>query len=337
MRHFLITGVLVIAAAVLTYTGLMVIHLFPVEASAQAVPIDWLWNYELMTISFLLALILVPLFYSLIVFRRKKGDTSDGPHVEGNTKLEITWTVIPLITVLVFAYMGGYSLAEIRRVDPSAMVIKVTAYQWAWRFEYPDYGFTSTELHLPVDKQVDLQMQSLDVIHSFWVPEFRVKQDVVPGRITEYRITPTLPGNYKVSCSELCGTSHAYMMAPVMVVSQTDFDTWAKQQQAAAAAAATANGPDAGKAIAQKSGCFACHTVDGSKLIGPSWFGIYGSKVQLEDGTTVTVTDAYIRQSILDPKSQVVKGFQPMSFNAQAVGLTDQDIQNIIDYIKTLK
>jgi cytochrome c oxidase subunit 2 len=337
MRHYVIAGILTIIGAVLTYAGLMAVGLMPVEASVQAKSVDWLWNLEMITISFLFALIVVPLAYSLVVFRRKRGDTADGPHIEGNYTLEITWTVLPLLLVVVFAYLGAYSLGETRRVDPNARIIKVTALQWAWKFDYPDYGFSSDKLYLPVDKQVVLNMESADVIHSFWVPEFRLKQDVVPGRITQYRITPDLVGEYKVRCAELCGTSHAYMEAPVIVVSQADFDAWAQQQKAAAEQLSSTPGPAAGQAAAQSFGCFACHTTDGSKLVGPTWRGLYGSQVTLEDGTTVTADDAYIKHSILEPQDQVVKGFPPMSFNAKAVGVTDQQIQNIIEFIKSLK
>lgn len=201
MGHFLVVGILVIAVSVLTYFGLDAVGLMPVQASAQAVSIDWLWNWEIVAISFLFSLIVVPMTYSLIVFRRKKGDTGDGEHIEGNTPLEIAWTVVPLLIVLVFAYMGAYSLGEIRRIDPDALVINVKAQQFVWTFEYPEYGIISKELHLPLNQQVLLKMQSADVIHSFWVPEFRIKQDVVPGRVTEYRITPTLLGDYKVRCA----------------------------------------------------------------------------------------------------------------------------------------
>jgi cytochrome c oxidase subunit 2 len=337
MRHYVIAGILVIVGAILTYLGLMAANLMPVEASVQSISIDWLWHLEMITISFLFALIVVPLFYSLVVFRRKRGDDTDGKHMEGNMTLEITWTVIPLFLVVAFAYMGAYSLGETRRVDPNAMIIKVTGFQWAWKFDYPSYGFSSDELHLPVDKQVLLQMESPDVIHSFWVPEFRIKQDVVPGRITQYRVTPSLIGDYKVRCSELCGISHAYMEAPVIVVSQQDFDAWATQQKAAAEALANTPGPEAGRATAQSMGCFACHTTDGSKLIGPTWRGLYESQVHLADGTTVTADEAYLKQSILEPQSQVVNGFPPMSFNPQAMGITDLQVSNIIEYIKTLK
>ena len=301
MGHFVIVGILVIVMAILTYVGLDVAgvatQMHPIEASLQSVSIDWLWNWEVMAISFLFALIVVPMAYSMIVFRRRKGDTSEGEHFEGNTTLEIVWTVIPLFMVLVFAYMGSYSLGEIRRVDPNAIVIKVKAQQFAWTFEYPEYGIFSKELHLPVDQQVVLKMESADVIHSFWVPEFRVKQDVVPGRVTEYRITPTLVGNYKVRCAELCGASHAYMENPVIVDDQAVYTAWIAEQQAIAAANQTPEG--LGQLLTVKNGCVGCHSVDGSPLTGPTWFGLFGSNVELADGTTVIADEALLLNPFL--------------------------------------
>jgi cytochrome c oxidase subunit 2 len=306
----------------------------PVEASAQAVPIDRLWNLELMTISFLFALIVVPLVYSLFVFRRQKGDTTDAKHIEGNTNLEVTWTILPLFIVMAFAYLGAGNLAEIRKVDPEAMVIKVTGQQWSWSFEYPAYGVTSTEMHVPVGKQVLLQMTSRDVIHSFWVPEFRPKQDLVPGRITELRVTPTLVGNYKVRCAEICGTSHAYMEAPVIVSEQADFDSWmAEQVKLAEAAAATPEGR--GQALVSANGCAACHSTNGSPGIGPTWFGLAGSQVPLTDGTVVTANDAYIHESIKAPQAKIVKGFENQLM--PTYGFPDEQIDDIVAYIKTLK
>lgn len=335
MRHIVIVAILVLVTAVLTFIGLNAAGLMPVEASAQSVNIDWLWNLEIMMISFLFALIIVPLFYSLVVFHRRKGETGDGEHIEGNTRLEVTWTVIPLFIVLGFAYLGAYSLGEVRRVDPQAMEIKVTAQQFAWSFEYPDYGGVITkDLYLPVGKQVILRMTSRDVIHSFFVPEFRMKQDVVPGRTTEYRVTPILIGAYKVRCAELCGASHSYMLANVQVVSQADFDSWIADRQAEAAAAAAT--PEArGQALATQNGCLGCHTVDGSALVGPTWFGIYGSQVKLSDGSTVTVDDAYIKESILEPQAKIVSGFETQLM--PTFQLTDAQISDIIAYIKTLK
>ncbi len=343
MRHYVITGVLVVVLAIATYAGLMAIKLMPVEASAQSIPIDQLWNVEIAIICFLFALIMVPLIYSLIVFRRKKGDTSDGPHIEGNNTLEIIWTVIPLITVLVLAYMGTYTLGEVMAVDPNALEINVTARQWSWEFDYPA-GFTSTELHLPVNRQVVLNMQSTDVIHSFFVPQFRMKQDILPGRITTYRVTPDLIGTYQVECAQLCGLKHSYMTAPVIVSSQADYDSWIQTQLAAAAVAAqTPIGR--GQQLVAKYGCTGCHSVDGSSTgIAPTWKGLYLSQVKMSGGTNVapgtvvTANEAYLIESIVNPSAKIVDGFQdnvmPKTFGTV---LSQSQISDIVAYIESLK
>ena len=337
MRHFVIVGILVIIMAVLTYVGLDSAGLMPAQASTQAVDIDWMWNLEVVAISFLFALITVPLVYSLIVFRRKKGDTTDAVHMEGNTRLEIAWTIVPLFIVLAYAYLGAVNLADTRRVDPEAMVVNVTGLQWSWTFEYPSAGglnVVSDELHLPVGKQVLLRMTSNDVIHSFWVPEFRVKQDLVPGRITELRITPTLEGNYMVRCAELCGTSHAYMEKPVLVTSQEDFDTWmVEQTELAQEASQTPEGR--GKALVAANGCAACHSINGAAGIGPTWFGLSGRQERLTDGSVVTADDAYLAESIKAPQAKIVAGFENQLMPVYE--FTDEQIADIIAYIKTLR
>lgn len=333
MRHYVTVGILVIVAAFLAYLGVNVVWSMPVEASAQAVPIDWLWNIQMRVMSFLFALVVIPMFYSFVVFRRRKGETGDGEHFEGNTKLEIGWTIVPLFAVVAMAYIGAGNLAQVRRADPNAMVVNVTGIQWAWKFEY-DNGVISDELHIPVDKQVLLKMTSTDVIHSFWVPEFRVKQDLVPGRTTELRITPTLIGDYKVRCAELCGTSHSYMEKPVIVTTQADYDVWMGGQVAIALEAA--NTPEGrGKALVANNGCAACHSIDGSAGIGPTWSRLAGSKVELSDGTTVPADDAYLAESIKAPQAKIVAGFE----NQQMIqfSFTDEQIADIIAYIKTLR
>jgi len=333
----MIVGILVILMAVLTYIGLDSAGLMPLEASAQAATIDWLWDWQVGAMSFLFALIAVPMVYSLIVFRRRKGDTTDAEHMEGNTKLEITWTVLPLFIVMAFAYLGAVNLADTRRVDPEAMVVKVTGLQWSWTFEYPPVnGLTvvSDELHLPVGKQVLLRMTSNDVIHSFWVPEFRVKQDLVPGRITELRITPTLEGNYKVRCAELCGTSHAFMEKSVIVSSQAEFDAWMTEQLALAEEASqTPEGR--GQALVAANGCAACHSINGSPGIGPTWFNLSGRQETLTDGSVVTADDAYIHESIKAPQAKIVAGFENQLM--PTYGFTDEQIDDIVAYIKTLR
>lgn len=337
MRHFVIVGILVIAMAVLTYIGLDSAGLMPLQASTQAADIDWMWNLEVVAISFLFSLITVPLAYSLIVFRRKKGDTTDAVHMEGNTRLEIIWTIVPLFIVLAYAYIGAINLADTRRVDPEAMVVNVTGLQWSWTFEYPSAGgpnVVSDELHLPVGKQVLLRMTSNDVIHSFWVPEFRVKQDLVPGRITELRITPTIEGSYMVRCAELCGTSHAYMEKPVIVSSQADFEAWMAQQlELAQEASQTPEGR--GQALVAANGCAACHSINGAAGIGPTWFGLFGHEVELTDGSVVQADDAYLAESIKAPQAKIVAGFENQLM--PTYGFTDEQIADIVAYIKTLR
>ncbi|MBV6395803.1 MAG: cytochrome c oxidase subunit 2 [Anaerolineales bacterium] len=341
MRHFVIVGILVVLAAVGAYAGLDASGLMPVAASAQAGSattagsIDWMWNLQVIAMSFLFALIVVPLVYALIVFRRKQGDTSDAEHITGNTPLEITWTLIPLVLVLAFAYLGAYSLREVRRADPQAMIVKVHAQQFAWSFEYPDYGgVISDKLYLPAGTQILLQMDSKDVIHSFWVPEFRVKQDVVPGRVTELRITPTLPGEYKVRCAELCGTSHYSMENGVVVTSEAEFIAWAQEQQNALASAQTPEGK--GELLVKANGCLGCHSITATALpTAPTWFGLFGSSVTLEDGSTVTADEAFLKESIHDPLAKIVKGFAPIM--PAYSNLTDEDIAAIIAYIESLK
>jgi cytochrome c oxidase subunit 2 len=256
--------------------------------------------------------------------------------MEGNSRLEVIWTLAPLATVLFFAYLGGQSLAQTMRADPKALNVKVIGQQWSWRFEYPDTGIVSNEMVLPVNKQVLLALSSNDVIHSFWVPEFRVKQDALPGGdafVRNLRITPTLLGNYKVRCAELCGLQHSYMEAPVRVLSEQDFEAWVTEQTGAS------NDPvERGKKVATQFGCAACHSVDGSKLVGPTWKGLYGSQVTLSDGSTVTADDAYLHESIVSPNAKIVQGFapgvMPQNFGSQ---LSDKQIADVIEYIKSLK
>ena len=336
-RHFVIVGILVIVVAVLIYIGLDSAGLMPVEASSQAVDVDWMWNLEVIAMSFLFALIVVPLAYSLVVFRRRKGDTTDAEHMEGNTQLEIAWTIVPLFIVMAYAYLGAINLADTQRADPQAMVVKVTGLQWSWTFEYePVNGVAvvSKELHVPVGKQILLRMTSNDVIHSFWVPEFRLKQDLVPGRITQLRVTPTREGDYKVRCAELCGTAHYRMEQPVVVSSQEEFDTWfAAALEEAITASQTPEGR--GQALVTANGCGACHSINGAAGIAPTWFGLYEHEVELTDGSVVVADDAYLTESIRTPQAKIVKGFENQLM--PTYGFSDEEIADLVAYIKTLR
>ncbi|MCG2786422.1 MAG: cytochrome c oxidase subunit II [Anaerolineae bacterium] len=341
VRHFVTVTALVLLVTYLTYIGLTSLGLMPVAASAQAGPIDWLFDLHVIMMSFLFSLITVIMVYSLVVFRRKPGETGDGAHIEGNTKLEIFWTIVPLVVVIWFGIIGADNLRQVRAVDPNALEVRVIGFQWSWRFEYPE-GFSSNTLYLPANKQVLLKMESIDVLHSFWVPEFRIKQDLVPGRVTELRITPTLEGEYQVLCAEICGTSHAYMVSPVVVVSQVAYETWVTGQLAAyeAELLASAGQPDAtrGEKLYTELGCKACHSLDGAAGVGPSWKGLFGQENHpLADGSVVALVDEeYLQESIIAPNNKIALGFNANAMPSFSY-LRDAQVADLVEFIKTLK
>ena len=334
MKHFVIVALLVVACTIALHAGLDKAGLLPQLASVQGTSTDQLFGLYIWATAFVFSLIVVTLVYALIVFRRREGETGDGVHVTGNSKLEIAWTVVPLLVVIYLAFLGAQSLAETRRIDPSAMVVKVVTGQWYWQFQYPDYGVITTELYLPVGKQVDLQMTSTDVIHGFFVPQFRLKQDIVPGRTVDLRITPSELGKYTVECSQLCGSNHAYMTAAVVVVAQADFDAWVAKQKAAAGE----NPVLLGESLATQYGCAVCHSTDGSKKIGPTWLHLYQAQVPLTDGSKVSADAQYLSTSITDPNAQIVAGYtanvMPSTFGQT---LDKNQIAALVAYIESLK
>lgn len=334
MKHYISVGVITVILTLLVGFGLQAADLTPRPSSAQAVPIDSMIHLQTWMIAFLFSLIVAFIGYSIFGFRHKNPNEYGAPF-KSSTGLEVAWTLVPLITVIVLSFIGAQDLAAVRRVDPQALEVKVTAFQWGWAFEYPDSGVKSNQLYLPVNKQVHLSLTSRDVIHSFWVPEFRVKQDVLPGAnlVKELRINPTQIGDYKVRCAEMCGGAHALMESPVKVVSQADFDAWIAQQ----GNTANLSPADRGKNVAQTTGCLSCHTTNGAPLVGPTWKGLYQHEVPLADGTRVVADDAYIHTSIVDPNAQVVQGFPQGVMQSYKGQLSDEQINDIIEFIKTLK
>jgi len=336
MKHIAVVTVLVALLTVVTNYFLLSVGLLPVEASKQATIIDKLFNTHFFIISFLFSLISVFMIYSLIVFRNKKGEDEDGNFVTGSTKLEILWTLIPLATVISFSYLGAKSLAETRIINPQAMTINVTASQWAWSFDYPDFDITSSILYLPVDKQVNLQMTSLDVIHSFWVPEFRVKQDVLPGEnlVKELRFTPSIVGDYTLMCAELCGGAHAYMNSPVKVVNEADFQSWVDLESGTE----DLDPVQKGEKLVKNNGCIGCHSLDGSASVGPSWLGLAGSERSLLDGEKIIVDNNYLLSSILNPNQDIVQNFSPNIMPSIYADLfSKEEIEDIIAFINSLQ
>lgn len=343
MRHTINVIILIVVVTVGLLFLVNRIDWMPVAASTAAGPVDWLFGLNLDVITVLYVLVNGIMLYSVFMFRRKRGDDSEGSYFHSNTKLEIGWIVIPTIVVLAFAVVGGSVLKQVSAADKDELAVIVTARQWSWTFEYPDLGITTTELNLPINKQAHFLLRSEDVIHSFWVPQFRLKQDLVPGQEKELRITPTLLGSYQLMCAELCGTSHAYMVAPVNVLSAEDFEIWRQKRlgiykEPGGEAGGGGEDPVAlGTKVASSAGCTACHSIDGSKLVGPSWKGLFGKTETMADGSTITADDAYLHESIVNPGAKLVQGYADLMPKNFGDSLTAQEITGIIEYIKTLK
>lgn len=312
-RHPIIITLLVALSTLGLRFLFQYIFALPAAASAEARPIDVLFDGHYWMIAFLFSLIMVLMLYTVFVFRRADDDDTDGPHVHGNTRLEIGWTIVPTFVVIGFGIWGAVTLNEITRPKDGEMVVNVVGKQWIWSFSYPEQdNITSGELVLPVDRTTVLKMNAEDVIHSFWVPEFRVKQDLVPDRETTLRITPTVVGSYKLRCAEICGLSHTQMEADVRVVDAAGFQAWIDEKSAAPEfGAMTPEERGAFWASAEGFGCVACHTVDGTPGVGPTWQGLYLREEQMTDGTTVTADDTYLFESIHDPNAKIVTGFNP--------------------------
>ena len=275
----------------------------------------------------LLAIVTLCMVTFLIKYNRKRHPKPE--HVRENVLLEVTWTVIPTILVLFMFYFGWVNFEFIRNPPKDAMTVNVTARQWSWLFEY-DNGKRSDVLNVPLGRPVKLVMTSLDVVHSLFIPAYRIKEDCVPGMKTHLWFTAGEPGSYDIFCTEYCGVGHSHMRSKVVVMQPEEFRTW---QLAATPMTIAEKGP----ALLQEKGCTACHSLDGSPKIGPPLKGLLGRKetvVVAGQEKEITVDDAFIRGHILDPRSATVKGFPPVM---PPIPMTDEELKTIAGYLETLK
>jgi cytochrome c oxidase subunit 2 len=238
-------------AAILVLTAIQSLILVPIDwngdaASEEAPRIDTLLDVMIVLSAFVFSIVMVMLGYSIWRYRAKPGDEGDGEPIHGNTKLEITWTLIPTVIVLFGAVYSWIILDDIEARADDRLQVNVTAQQFKWSFEYPEEGVTSNELHVPVDRQVEFQLSAIDVIHSFFVPEWRIKKDAVPGQTTSVVATPNEEGSYSLVCTELCGIGHATMRAFVTVESEQEFQEWVSEQPKTASDAAASTEGSAG-------------------------------------------------------------------------------------------
>lgn len=308
-------------------------------ASSVSDKVDSVFLYiSALTIAFLVFITFL-MIYLVVRYRRSRNQKPEDIH--GHTGLEIVWTVVPLLLFLSMFYYGWTNYRYLREVPRDAMVIKVTARQWAWAFTYPN-GKQTTELYVPGGRPIRLDLKSVDVLHGFYIPAFRIKSDVVPGRDTYTWFEATKEGDFDIECTVMCGANHSYMLSKVHVIPEAAFSSWYFGDSTEAPELAQIRSgelpPEArGKRVYKLKGCVGCHTIDGSPLVGPSWKGLYGSNVTLlvkGQETTVKADDAYIRRAVKHPPDEVVKGFEPQMPD---LNVTEKDIDDVIAFMKTLR
>jgi cytochrome c oxidase subunit 2 len=278
----------------------------------------------------------VLMLYFVFRYNRKRNKTAT--QIEGNIFLEIAWTVIPVLLSLIMFYYGWAGYRPMSKPPKDAINITSIARMWSFLFQYEN-GKESPDLIIPVKTPVKINLVSLDVIHSLFIPEFRVKSDMVPGREKAMWFVPETVGEYDLFCAEYCGLRHSFMNAKVKVLSNDEFVAWYGDTSSVASPAEAATPASQGLDIMKNQGCIACHSTDGSKIVGPTFLNLFGSQqVVIRDGAefTVTANEAYIKQRILDPSYQVVKGYPKGIMQSYKGLVSEEDISKIIEYLKSL-
>lgn len=300
--------------------------LWPTSASTTADQVDALYLFLLAVTSAVTIAVLV--FILVFIFRYRHNRHPVANQVAGSRPLELTWTLVPFGVFMIF-FIWGASIYMAEATPPrDSLQIYVVAKQWMWKIQHEQGQREINSLHVPMDRDVRLTMISQDVIHSFWVPEFRIKADVLPGRYTTIWFRANKTGTYHLFCSEYCGTHHSGMVGEIVVMDPVKFQTWLSEGGEMGSFAAT------GQKLFQELGCTACHRFD-TQGRGPNLVGVYGKPVLLSDGTTVMADDAYVRQAILNPGAQIVAGFQPIMPSFQGI-VTEDQLLSLIAYVKSL-
>ncbi len=303
----------------------------PEQAATWAADVDWLNDLITNLSVFFTVVITGAMIYLGVKYREKKKD-QDVAYITHNAVLETVWTVIPSVIVVVIFVYGLFSYQEMRTPPSNGIEINVDAYSWRWDFTYPNGKKSTNTLVVPIGQTVRLIMTSHDVIHSFFIPAMRVKEDVYQGNYSYLWFEPSLLGEFHIFCTEYCGLQHSKMTGKVRVVTQEEYEDYIQDRK---------DGPklppaEAGKLLYTEKTCNTCHSLDGSKILGPTFKGLFASKERkFTDGSTGTVDENYVRESILHPQAKIVEGYPPVmpSFEGQ---LSQEDVSNLIAYLKTL-
>lgn len=319
----------------------------PTRASTFATSVDHLHYFVIIT-TFVAAFLILTVMVVFAVVYRRRSEAQTTPAVRSNILAEGIFWLTPLGFFIAWFYMGYSHFVKARTPPPNTFDVYVMAKQWMWKFTYPDGPSSIGVLYVPEGRPVRLLMTSRDVIHSFFVPAFRLKQDVVPGRYTDMWFEATATGRYEVLCAEYCGLQHSNMRAEIVVMPGEAFDTWFEEQRegfedrrdAIPNSQETlpywANLRLQGERVAAKRGCFNCHSTDGSRLIGPTWLDLWMRSETLATGEVVIADDAYLTRSMMDPNAQIVAGFAPVMPTFQGI-LTPLETAALLEYIKSLR
>lgn len=300
----------------------------PVQASTVAGEIDLLYYFVIAVSAFFMILITVLIYAFAVKYQRKTPDQMAESQTHGNLLLEITWSAIPLVLMLIMFGWGTYLFFRVYQVPEGAMEYYVVGKQWMWHIQHPTGQREINEMHVPINTPVKLTMASEDVIHSFFVPAFRVKNDVIPGRYSTMTFEATKTGTYHLFCAEYCGTEHSRMIGKVVVMEPEEYQNWL------GGGTSNEKPEEAGAKLFTELNCATCHS-DQAGARGPSLHGKFGTEETLTGGDKVLVDEAYIHESILNPRTKIVAGYQAImpTFQGQ---VSETQIFNLISYIKTL-
>lgn len=317
----------------------------PEQASTFAKPVDYL-HYFVITVTMIVSVAVGLLAFFFFFKYRERRKRQSTPMVIPSVKFEIVVIGVPLFFFLLWFVQGFKDYIWYTTPPKNTMDVYVMAKKWMWKFAYPDGPNAIGTLHVPANRPVRLLMTSRDVIHSFFVPDFRVKQDVLPGRYTELWFEATKPGRYQILCTEYCGTWHSQMWGEVVVMPGPDFDSWLAEQKSGLVERADSSGDDGpgfrgslveyGKRISMAQGCLKCHSLDGSQHIGPTWLDMYLRKEPLENGETVVADEAYMTESMIDPRAKIVKGYKPLMPTYKGK-LAAPEAAALVEFIKSLR
>jgi cytochrome c oxidase subunit II len=302
--------------------------LFPERASTIAGRVDALYFFLIAIAAFFSLLIAGLIVYYAVKYRRRSPDAV-GTVVHGGIVLEIAWTIIPLLISMVIFVWGASIFFAMSRPPDETLNVYVVGKQWMWKFQHLDGEREINELHVPVGRAVKLIMTSEDVIHDVFVPAFRVKADVLPGRYTNIWFQPTKPGRYHLFCAEYCGTRHSGMIGEVVVMEPSEYQAWLSGGTPEGSLAS------AGEKLFADLACNTCHRPEAQGR-GPMLQGLFGKTVTLQTGQTVVADEAYIRESILNPSAKVTAGFQPIMPTFQGL-VSEEQLLELIEYVKTLR